>query len=46
MARALGLAGAELVLTARRQQELADAAAALQREGMTCMTLPPISQPP
>jgi gluconate 5-dehydrogenase len=34
MARALGLAGARVLLVARRERELADAAARLQREGI------------
>lgn len=35
MARALGLAGARVLLVSRRQEALADAAAALAREGIT-----------
>jgi NAD(P)-dependent dehydrogenase (short-subunit alcohol dehydrogenase family) len=40
MARALGLAGASLVLTARRADELADACAALAADGIAASALP------
>lgn len=40
LARALGLAGADLVLTARRRVELDEAARGLRGEGLVCTTLP------